>query len=66
MCIRDRLLEKGVVDAIVAQRQELFTNIAIRKIYSYEAGNPETGVELLDTYEINKINVGALLALKKE
>lgn len=60
------LLEKGVVDAIVAQRQELFTNIAIRKIYSYEAGNPETGVELLDTYEINKINVGALLALKKE
>ncbi len=60
------LLEKGVVDAIVAQRQELFINIAIRKIYSYEAGNPETGVELLDTYEINKINVGALLALKKE
>jgi methyl-accepting chemotaxis protein len=60
------LLEKGVVDAIVAQRQELFTNIAIRKIYSYESGNPETGVELLDTYEINKINVGALLALKKE
>ncbi len=60
------LLEKGVVDAIVAQRQELFINIAIRKIYSYEAGNPETGVELSDTYEINKINVGALLALKKE
>jgi methyl-accepting chemotaxis protein len=60
------LVEKGIVDAIVAQRQELFTNIAIRKIYSYEAGNPETGVELLDTYEINKINVGALLALKKE
>jgi len=60
------LVEKGIVDAIVAQRQELFTNIAIRKIYSYESGKPETDVELLDTYEINKINVNALLALKKE
>ncbi|HOP25414.1 MAG TPA: substrate-binding domain-containing protein [Defluviitoga sp.] len=60
------LVEKGIVDAIVAQRQELFTNIAIRKIYSYESGKPETDVELLDTYEINKINVNALLTLKKE
>lgn len=60
------LLEKGVVDAIVAQRQELFINIAIRKIHSYEEGKSEIDVELLDTYEINKINVNALLALKKE
>ncbi|PNR95314.1 substrate-binding domain-containing protein [Petrotoga sp. 9PWA.NaAc.5.4] len=60
------LLEKGVVDAIVAQRQELFINIAIRKIHSYEEGKPEIDIELLDTYEINKINVNALLALKKE
>lgn len=59
------LLEKGVVDAIVAQRQELFINIAIRKIHSFEEGKPEIDVELLDTYEINKINVGALVALKR-
>lgn len=55
-----QLLQEGVVDAIVAQRQELFAKIAVRKIYDYEAGKLDNNIELLDTYEINQINIKAL------
>lgn len=56
-----KFLKEGVIDAIVAQRQGLFIKIAVRKIYDYEAGKACDNVELLDTYEINKINIEAII-----
>lgn len=56
-----RLLKDGVVDAIVAQRQELFAKKAIRKFYDYEVGRLNDEIELLNTYEINRANVQAVI-----
>ncbi|MFW6256698.1 MAG: substrate-binding domain-containing protein [Bacillota bacterium] len=56
-------LKRGVVDVIVAQRQEIFAKKAVRKFYDYELNRLNEEVELLDTYEINKANVEAIIEI---
>ncbi|MFW5995869.1 MAG: substrate-binding domain-containing protein [Halanaerobiaceae bacterium] len=65
MKVNIELLREGVIDAIVAQRQELFAKKAVRKFYDYELGRLSEDVELLNTYEINKSNVQAIVNIKR-
>lgn len=54
-------LKKGVIDALVAERQNVFGQIALRYLHEYETGNDVNRVELMDTYEINKMSVYGLM-----
>lgn len=56
------LLKNGTIDSIIAQRQELFANLAVRKIYDYEMHRPIDETILMDTYEINKTNVNSIIS----
>lgn len=53
-------IKAEILDAVVAQRQDIFGEVAIKKIYDHSKGNILKDTETLDTYEINKINVGAI------
>ncbi|VBB07734.1 Hypothetical protein LUCI_2999 [Lucifera butyrica] len=53
-------IKAGVLDAILAQRQDIFGEIALNRIYEASRGKTLKDVELLDTYEINKANVSAV------
>lgn len=54
-------IKKGVLDAVVAQRQRLFAERAVKKIFDLEAGKNIEETELLGTFVINKNNVDVLL-----
>ncbi|MRH44334.1 substrate-binding domain-containing protein [Aquibacillus halophilus] len=54
-------IKQGILDAVIAQRQQLFAEFAIKKIYDLEAGKKSTkDIEMLSTYVINKANVNAV------
>lgn len=56
------LLKNGTLDSVIAQRQELFVNLAVRKIYDYEMNRKIDKIVLMDTYEINKTNVNSIIS----
>ena len=47
-------VKSGSVDALVTQRQNLFGQMALKKIFDLESGNQIKEIELLDTYTITK------------
>lgn len=47
-------LKSGMLDSIVAQRQELFAKIAIKNIYAYENNKKIQSKIMLDTYKITR------------
>ncbi|MEQ6390026.1 substrate-binding domain-containing protein [Bacillaceae bacterium S4-13-58] len=53
-------ISKGILDAVISQRQQLFGEIAIKKFYDLESGKLADEMELLNTYVINKTNVNAI------
>ncbi|WP_379130581.1 substrate-binding domain-containing protein [Paenibacillus sp. sgz500958] len=53
-------LKKGVLDAIISQRQNLFGEIAVKRFYDMDAGKMIEEFELLGTYVINKVNVNVV------
>lgn len=57
-------IQDGILDAVVAQRQDIFGEIAIKRIYDHSNGTSLKNTEYLDTYEINKTSVGAILRTK--
>lgn len=54
------MIKQGVMNGIIAQRIELFADIALKKIFDFEHGKTPDEIQLLDTYEINKTNVAAI------
>lgn len=51
----------GHLDAVVAQRQRLFAERAVKKVFDLEAGKEIKETELLGTFVINRNNVDVLL-----
>lgn len=51
----------GHLDAVVAQRQRLFAERAVKKVFDLEAGKEIEETELLGTFVINRNNVDVLL-----
>ena len=52
-----RALKDGTLHAIIAQRQDIFAQVAIKCIYEHSICNAINEIENLDTYEINKISM---------
>jgi hypothetical protein len=53
-------LRTGVLDAVVAQRQEIFGSTAIKYIHALETGKKVEEINYLATYELNKRNAKVL------
>lgn len=53
-------LNNGLLEAVVAQRQILFGEIAVKQFYAKESGKQIKQSELLSTYVINQSNARAL------
>lgn len=56
-----RAIQRGILDAVVAQRQRLFAERAVKKIFDLEAGKAIEEIEFLGTFIINRNNVNVLL-----
>lgn len=56
-----RAIKRGILDAVVAQRQRLFAERAVKKIFDLEAGKAIEEIEFLGTFIINRNNVNVLL-----
>ena len=52
-----RALQDGTLHAVLAQRQDIFAQVAIKCIYEHSSRKVINKIENLDTYEINKINM---------
>jgi methyl-accepting chemotaxis protein len=52
-----RALQDGTLHAVLAQRQDIFAQVAIKCIYEHSNHNTIRKIENLDTYEINKISI---------
>lgn len=53
-------IKQGVLDAVVSQRQRLFAELAVKKIFDLEAGKHIKENDLLSTFIINKTNINAI------
>ncbi|UFU00691.1 substrate-binding domain-containing protein [Radiobacillus kanasensis] len=53
-------IKQGILDAVVAQRQILFGESAVKKFYDYESNRSVKEIELLNTYSINKVNANVI------
>ena len=54
-------IKAGIIDAVIAQRQDVFGAVAIKQIYDHSNGNVLEDIESLDTYEIKKTNVSVIV-----
>lgn len=48
------------IELLVAARQGTFAELAVRAFYDYENAKKIKPVELLDVFEINKVNVRSI------
>ncbi|MBU9714000.1 substrate-binding domain-containing protein [Evansella tamaricis] len=55
-----KFIKQGILHAVVSQRQKLFGEFAIKKLYDLDAGKSVKKEELLSTYVINKTNVSVI------
>lgn len=53
-------INSGTLDSVVAQRQDIFGETAITYIHDLESGKNIPEIDILDTYEINRYNVGSI------
>lgn len=54
-------IKAGIIDAVIAQRQDVFGAVAIKRIYDHSNGNVLEDIESLDTYEIKKTNISVIV-----
>jgi len=54
------MIKSGVMNGVIAQRIEMFADLALKKIYDYENGKMPEKIQYMDTYEINKTNVSVI------
>jgi methyl-accepting chemotaxis protein len=56
-----KALESGILDAILAQRQDIFGEQAIKCIYDQSIGKKVKEIQMLDTFEINRSNYKVMM-----
>ncbi|MBP2643139.1 MAG: hypothetical protein H6Q67_1026 [Firmicutes bacterium] len=54
-------IREGVLDAVLAQRQDIFGEVALNRIYANSHGERLQDIENMETYEINQINVSSII-----
>lgn len=52
-----RALKDNTLDALLAQRQDIFAQVAIKCIYEHRMNHRVNTIEHIDTYEINKMSI---------
>jgi methyl-accepting chemotaxis protein len=62
MPVNIQAVKDGVADAVIAQRQDIFAEIAIRKLYDYDSGKSSQKIEMMNTFEINKAKAAVIKA----